>query len=218
MEGIFAIYKPTGITSHDVIHRLRLATHVQRIGHAGTLDPGARGVLVVAIGRTYTKQLTSLILKDKEYLVDATFGAYSSTDDSEGEKTTIPIHSVPSRDEVFRAMQTFNGELYLRPPIFSAIKIRGQRAYSIARKGKTVELPKRKSIIYLIELLDYSWPYLKFRVVTGSGVYVRSIVRALGEILKTGAYVHGLERTRVGSFTKAHAIELDVFIRNIEEA
>lgn len=217
MEGIYAIYKPVGITSHDVIHKLRQATHIQRIGHAGTLDPRAKGVLVVAIGRQYTKQLTQLIQKDKEYLVDVTLGAYSSTDDEEGEKTLIKTDKPPSNDQVSQCLQSFKGETDLRPPAFSAIKVNGKRAYAIARKGKKVQLEKRKSRIYEIELINYLWPHIRFRVVTGSGVYVRSIVRTLGEMLDCGGYVENLERTRVGAFTQAQSIPLDDFIETIKK-
>jgi len=217
MEGIYPIYKPAGITSHDVIHKLRQVTHIQRIGHAGTLDPRAEGVLVVAIGRQYTKQLTQLILKDKEYLADVIFGAFSSTDDSEGEKTIMKVEKIPSYSQVTKILQSFKGEVYLRPPAFSAIKIQGKRAYAIARKGKPVKLDKRKSQIFEIELIDYRWPHLHFRVVTGSGVYVRSIARALGEMLGCGGYIEKLERTRVGGFTKEQSIPLIDFIKTIRK-
>jgi len=218
MEGIYAIYKPVGMTSHDVIHKLRQATHIQRIGHAGTLDPRAEGVLVVAIGRQYTKQLTQLILKDKEYFADVTFGAFSSTDDSEGEKNIMKVEKIPSISKVSKCLLSFKGEIYLRPPAFSAIKIQGKRAYAIARKGKPVKLDKRKSQIFEIELIRYLWPHLRFRVVTGSGVYVRSIAHALGEALGCGGYVEKLERTRVGAFTKINSANLDFFIQTIKNS
>lgn len=217
MEGIYPIYKPIGITSHDVIFKLRQATHIQRIGHAGTLDPLAEGVLVVAIGRQYTKQLTQLILKDKEYFASVTLGAFSSTDDSEGEKTIVKTDITPSYTRVSQYIQSFKGEVDLRPPAFSAIKIHGKRAYTIARKGKLVELEKRKCRIFEIELINYFWPHLCFRVVTGSGVYVRSIARALGEMLGCGGYIEKLERTRVGGFTKEQSIPLIDFIKTIRK-
>ena len=208
MEGIFGILKPVGMTSHDVIHKLRLKTGVQRIGHAGTLDPLASGVLVVAVGRKYTKQIGSIVQKDKEYRVTATLGEYSATDDAEGEKTKVYVAVTPTKESVLSHISNFKGNILLRPPAYSAIKVRGKRAYALARKGKPVDLEKRPALIKEIECLLYSWPSVTLRIVTGPGVYVRSIIRELGDVLKCGAFVSQLERTRVGDFTKDKCLTL----------
>jgi len=209
MEGIYAIYKPSGMTSHDVIYRLRRLTGVKRIGHAGTLDPLARGVLVVGIGKTYTRLLHTIMKTEKEYIVEAHLGEFSETDDAEGKKITGSFQVKPSKEDTLQALEKFQGDIMLAPPVYSAIKVKGRRAYALAREGKDVQLEKRPSHINAVEWLSYDWPKLRFRVVTGSGVYVRSIVRKLGEDLACGAYVADLERTRVGDYSAEEAKRIE---------
>lgn len=206
MEGIFAVYKPKGPTSHDIINQLRKKTGVKKIGHAGTLDPLASGVLVVGIGREATKKLGSIVKKEKEYLAKIRLGMESTTDDEEGEKTKTKIPKPPKFEEVQEAVAKFEGQIPQTPPIYSAIKVQGQEAYKLARKGQTPKLEPRKVLIKEIEVLNYKWPYLKLRAVTGPGVYIRSLARDIGQALKTGGYLADLERTRVGDFTKEKTI------------
>lgn len=210
-NGIVAIYKPKGPTSHDVIDELRRITGLRTIGHAGTLDPLASGVLVVGIGRAATKELSRIAAKDKEYVATVTLGAESSTDDAEGEKRRIPVRRKPSPNAVRRALKGFCGSIAQIPPSFSAVKVRGQAAYALARAGRPPELGPRMVEVKSIQLLDYRWPRLTLEIVTGPGTYVRAIARDLGRALGTGGYLSDLERTRVGDFSKARALTLEEF-------
>ena len=211
MKGIFAVYKPKGPTSHDIIDKLRKKTGVKKIGHAGTLDPLASGVLVVGVGREATKQLGNIVKKEKEYLAKIRLGMTSTTDDEEGEKVVVVALSNAKRLlkvlEVEKAVLKFRGEILQTPPIYSAVKVKGKEAYKLARKGQTPKLKPRKVLIKEIEILNYKWPYLKLRVVTGPGVYIRALARDIGKTLKTGGYLAELERTRVGDFTKENAVQ-----------
>lgn len=213
-EGIFAVYKPKGPTSNDVLNQLRRRTGIKKIGHAGTLDPLASGVLVVGIGREATKQLGRIVKKEKEYLAKIKLGETSTTDDEEGEKTkTLPfLHTPvgqngkgrvtsPNLEEIREVVAKFEGRILQNPPIYSAVKVSGKEAYKLARQGKIPQLEPRKVEIKEIEILKYEWPYLELRVVTGPGVYIRALARDLGQALKTGGYLAELERTRVGDFT-----------------
>ncbi len=208
-EGIFAVYKEEGMTSHDVVDAVRRITGVRRVGHAGTLDPCARGVLVVGVGRAATKQLGQLAGSEKEYLTRVKLGWRSTTDDREGQKQAVDCSQIPSREQVQQAAARFQGRISQRPPRFSAVKVGGRPAYKLARARKDVLLSAREVEAKEIEILNYSWPYLDVRLLTGPGFYVRSFARDLGEALGTGGYVEELERTRVGTYTKEDAVRLE---------
>jgi tRNA pseudouridine55 synthase len=209
MKGIHTVYKPKGPTSHDIINRLREETGVKKIGHAGTLDPLASGVLVVGIGREATKKLATIVKKEKEYLAVIKLGETSTTDDEEGEKKKIPISKRPNYKTIEEAVKKFVGEILQTPPVYSAVKIKGQESYKLARRGQKPVLKPRSVEVKEIRILKYQWPYLKLKVVTGPGVYIRALARDIGQELKTGGYLAELERARVGDFTldKARAIE-----------
>lgn len=206
MEGVFAIYKPKGPTSNDVLEKLRKVTGIRKIGHAGTLDPLARGVLVVGIGREATKSLSDLVKKEKEYLAKIRLGVESTTDDEEGERKKFKVEKIPSLKDVEKVILGFKGEILQTPPVFSAVKVRGQEAYKRARRGETPELGPRKVKIKKIKILGYRWPYLELKVVTGPGVYIRALARDIGKKLDTGGYLADLERVRVGDFTKDRSV------------
>lgn len=205
-KGIFAIYKPKGLTSNDVLNQLRRRTGIKKVGHAGTLDPLASGVLVVGVGREATKQLGTIVKKEKEYLAKIRLGMTSTTDDEEGEKTEIEVVKVLTLEEIQKVVAKFEGGILQTPPIYSAVKISGQEAYKLARKGQIPKLEPRQVEIKKIDILKYQWPFLSLRVVTGPGVYIRSLARDIGKELKTGAYLAELERTRVGNFTKENTV------------
>lgn len=211
MLGIYPIYKPKGPTSHDIIYRVRKVTGEKRVGHAGTLDPLASGVLVVAVGREFTKQLEQHVQGEKEYIATIKLGEISTTDDEQGEK--IPFSSSklqhPNQDEIEKVLQTFIGTIEQIPPVYSAIKVKGMPAHRRIRRGQTVELPARTVEIKAIELLDYEFPMLKIQVKTGKGVYIRSLARDIGQKLNTGAYLADLERTQVGAFRIEQSLTLD---------
>ncbi len=211
MKNILAIYKVKGPTSHDIINQLRRVTGIKKIGHAGTLDPLATGVLVVAIGREATKQLDRIVNSKKEYLATIKLGEESTTDDAEGAKKEIEIKSEPPRIEIERVLKNYIGIIEQVPPLFSAVKVKGRSAYKYARSGQAVDLPTKTVEVKSIELLAYDWPVLKLKVVCGKGVYIRSIARDLGRQLNCGGHLIDLERTRVGDFTLDQALTVSQF-------
>ncbi len=206
---IIGINKPKGPTSHDIIYQVRRITKVKRVGHAGTLDPAAAGVLVVAIGREFTKQLGEIVKHDKEYLAEVTLGATSSTDDGEGTIVSSASCLVPSEQEILKTRSKFVGEIEQVPPAFSAIKMGGKKAYELARKGKEVVMAPRNVVVHSIEVVKYDWPKLTIKVHCGKGVYIRSLARDIGQALGVGGYMSALERTRVGDYTleKSYTLE-----------
>ena len=207
-EGIFAVYKEEGMTSHDVVDLVRRQTGQKRVGHAGTLDPYAKGVLVIGVGRPSTRQLGQIVEKEKEYITRIRLGWTSTTDDREGQKMEVPPATIPTEQDVRDALKAFEGVITQRPPDFSAVKIAGRPAYRLARAGRQMELTAREVLVKEIYVLGYEWPLADIRMVTGPGVYVRAIARDLGAALGTGAYVEVLERTRVGTYTADKAIRL----------
>ena len=216
MEGVFPIYKPIGPTSFKIISELRKITGIRRIGHAGTLDPLAKGVLVVAIGAKYTKDIDKIVATEKEYIALVKLGETSTTDDEEGpiqnsDEQNLGGQGKITRKDIEEVLPNFIGEISQVPPIYSAIKLSGKRAYDLARSGKNPEMKPRKVEIKNIEILDYSYPLLKLNVTTAKGVYIRSLARDIGAKLGTGAYLAGLERTRVGEYTKEKSLTLEKF-------
>lgn len=208
MTGFFLIKKPTGMTSHDVIDRLRKITGEKTIGHAGTLDPAASGLLIIAIGREYTKKIQEFVGLDKEYEAEVTLGKESSTYDAEGE--IIDISNVqPNLEEVKSAIQKLTGTYEQMPPIYSAKKIKGKKAYELARKGQSAELTPKKITVFDINFVAYDYPVLKIKTKVSSGTYIRSLAHDLGKLLKTGAYLSGLERTSVGTYFLSQAANLE---------
>lgn len=211
MGDIFAVNKPRGITSHDVVGIVRRKTGVKRVGHGGTLDPLAEGVLVIAVGRENTKKLDQYVKGDKEYIATLKLGYISDTDDSEGPihqyKATDQesIHSskvvTPTKKDINLCIKKFIGNISQTPPHYSAIKIQGQEAYKRIRKGEDFEMKPRDVFIKNVEVMSYDYPILELKIECGTGVYIRSLARDIGEELKTGAYLTKLIRTRVGEFT-----------------
>jgi tRNA pseudouridine55 synthase len=212
--GIFGFWKPKGPSSHVFLNKIRRLTGVRRIGHAGTLDPLASGILVVGIGSEFTKQLATSVEKEKEYLAKIKLGYESSTDDEEGEKVAVNPDYKPTLAEIAEKLPKFLGVISQVPPKISAIKIHGKTAYRRTRAGEVFEIKPRPIEIKEIRLISYAWPYVVLRVVTGPGAYIRAIARDLGRELRTGAYLADLERVRVGEFTIDNAIRLPVTIND----
>jgi tRNA pseudouridine55 synthase len=207
MEGIGAFYKPESISSFGFLKILKKYFKEKKIGHGGTLDPFAKGVLVVGIQRKYTKMLSQILKNsEKEYLAKICLGKISSTDDPEGKLQDFKFSKIPQKNEIEDILKNFEGEILQKPPKFSAIKIDGKRSYELAREGKDFNLEERKVFIKKIELINYSFPELVIKVICGSGVYLRSLARDIGISLGTGAYLKELERERVGDFKKDFAL------------
>ncbi len=218
-SGIFAVYKPVGITSHDVVAIVRRKTGVKRVGHGGTLDPLAEGVLVLAVGRENTKLLDKYVKGNKEYVATLKLGYTSDTDDREGpihkyksdqeNKDELSNKHTPTEEDVLECIKKFTGNILQTPPIYSAIKIGGLPAHRRVRKGQEVVMTERPVFIKRITIDHYSFPELILKIECGTGVYIRSLARDIGEALQTGAYLEKLVRTRVGEFKLENAIEIE---------
>jgi tRNA pseudouridine55 synthase len=203
--GIFGVYKPKGPTSFDVVARIRRITGIKKVGHAGTLDPLAEGVLVVAIGAA-TKKLQEVVAKEKEYEAIIRLGVTSTTDDEEGEKHELPIPNIPISNKIQKVLEKFVGTISQVPPAYSAVKIKGKAAYTYARRGKEIEIKAREVLVKEIILRRYKWPFLELSITTGPGVYIRALARDIGQELGVGGYMTALKRTRVGEFMAEKAV------------
>ncbi len=212
------IDKPVGISSFGVVAKVRgiwrndlreqgESIKKAKVGHTGTLDPMASGLMILVLG-SYTKRAQEFSKLDKVYEAELTLGATSSTDDLEGDITAMSDQQ-PTLEEVNQVVKSFIGEIEQVPPIYSAIKIDGQRAYKLARKGREVTMQPRQVSIFSIAELEYDYPKLKFRVHVSSGTYIRSLARDIGEKLGTGAYLSALRRTKVGAYELKDAVDFD---------
>lgn len=227
MDGILLIDKPSGWTSFDVVAKvrnvLRTSQKLQvesqkvsekelstfdfrpftpskkaKVGHTGTLDPLATGLLVIVVG-SYCKRAQEFSKLDKVYEVTMKLGETSTTGDEEGEKT-VTSQQVPSQQDLEKALEKFTDNIMQTPPIYSAIKVDGQRAYKLAREGKEVKIEPRPVTIYSITEVEYAYPEVKFTAKVSSGTYIRSLVEDIGKELGVGAYMSGLRRTEVGEY------------------
>jgi tRNA pseudouridine55 synthase len=213
-DGIILIDKPAGMTSFGVVARVRRVLSQQagkkvKVGHTGTLDPFATGLMILVAGKA-TKDAMTYTKLDKVYEAEIILGQISTTGDPEGEITDIS-ERIPTREEIEAVLATFTGEIQQRPPIFSAIKINGQRAYKLARDGKEVEIPLRTVMVYSLELIDYTYPALSIRTHVSSGTYIRSLASDIGEALGTGAYTRQLRRTVIRDWAVEDAQTLEQF-------
>lgn len=211
MDGILLIDKPEGWTSHDVVAKVRSILKNQtgqkiKVGHTGTLDPAATGLLILVLG-SYTKRAGEFSGLDKMYQAEITLGASSTTGDKEGELAKVSDDR-PSKSAVEASLTRFKGEILQKPHKYSAVKIDGQRAYKAARAGKTVEIQPRKVNIYEITDIKYRYPKLSFTCKVSSGTYIRSLAEDIGKALNTGAYLSGLRRTEVGLYSTEQALKL----------
>lgn len=207
-EGVYLIDKESGWTSFDVVAKMRGITGIRSIGHAGTLDPFATGLLIILAGKEFTKRQDEFMKQDKEYEATLKLGEESTTGDPEGEirevtnskEQVTKKFQIPNSKEVQKALQKFIGEIEQAPPAHSAIKINGQRAYKKARKGEKFEIPKRKVQIYELELINYKYPLVRFRVKCSSGTYIRTLGMDIAEKLGTKGYLTELRRTKIGEY------------------
>ena len=226
MQGLLLVDKPAGWTSFDVVNYVRRIVATAegkkpkncKVGHSGTLDPFATGLLVLLIGKEYTRRAGELSKLDKTYEAIAELGRVSTTGDPEGELTAYsnqivdpasPFTTAPTTPDVERVLAQFVGEIDQVPPAYSAIKINGQRAYKLAREGKDVVIESRKTTIHAIELINYIYPDVAFRTEVSSGTYIRALVEDFGRALGTGAYTAELRRTRVGEYLIDDAIQVE---------
>ena len=224
-DNILLVDKPESWTSFDVVAKIRGGIRSQfrdrsekptkkqlRVGHAGTLDPFATGLVIILKGDA-CKQAGEFLKLDKVYEATFMLGVTSTTGDPEGELTRVS-EEIPSLEDVQKSLGGFVGEIKQTPPIYSAIKVNGQRAYKLAREGKSVEIPERTVTIYSIELISYDYPEIKVRAHVGSGTYIRTLGEDIGAALGVGAYCSQLRRTRVGKWDLTEGQGRDLLAAN----
>ncbi|HEV3120617.1 MAG TPA: tRNA pseudouridine(55) synthase TruB [Isosphaeraceae bacterium] len=207
VSGLLNLNKPSGVSSRKALDGVARLLPRLKVGHAGTLDPLASGVLVVCIG-TATRLVEFIQQMPKTYQATVLLGARSDTLDAAGQVTPVPNAPVPEFDQLRKALEMVASQAEQTPPQFSALKVGGRRAYDLARAGRHAALSARKVTIHRIDLLSYEWPRLELEIDCGSGTYIRSIARDLGEALGCGGIVETLVRTRIGHFTLASAVAL----------
>jgi len=213
-DGTILIDKPAGMTSFGVVARVRRVLTQQngqrmKVGHTGTLDPFATGLLILCVGKE-TKNAMSYTKLDKVYEATIRVGQTSTTGDPEGEIADVSAEQ-PSRAAIEAALERFKDEITQRPPIYSAIKVGGERAYNLARAGKEVEIPERTVTIHSLEMVEYAYPELKIRTHVSSGTYIRTLAEDIGKVLGTGAYCTQLRRTKIADWDIAQAQTLQSF-------
>lgn len=202
-DGIILVDKPTGMTSFGVVARVRRVLSQKagkkvKVGHTGTLDPFATGLMIIVTGKE-CKNAQKYSKLDKVYEATIRLGQTSTTGDPEGELADVSLHQ-PSTEEIEAALKKFTGKIRQQPPAFSAIKINGQRAYKLARKGEIVEMPTREVEIYSLELINHAYPELKIRTHVSSGTYIRTLAEDIGKVLETGAYCSELRRISISNW------------------
>lgn len=210
-DGVLVVDKPAGMTSHDVVDAVRGKLGVKKVGHAGTLDPDATGILVLGIGRA-TRLLDIAQAHPKRYRAEARFGASTTTQDASGDVVERRDASGLDADRIVSALGAFRGEIDQIPPMVSAVRVGGERLYEKARRGEEVEREPRRVAVYSFDLLELSpgdEPAARFDVLCSAGTYIRTLVHDLGEALKCGAHLTSLRRTEAAGFSESDAVALD---------
>ncbi len=213
---VLLIDKPLEWTSFDVVRKIRNMIKIKKVGHAGTLDPLATGLLILCTGK-FTKRINEYMAQEKEYTGHFTLGATTPTYDLESEPVNFRDYSMITQEQLHAAARQFTGEIMQVPPIHSAIKKDGKRVYELARRGEHVELEARKITIHTFEVRIDALPVVSFRVVCSTGTYIRSLAHDLGQALGCGAYLSSLCRTRIGHFTLDQSLTMEKaaeYIRN----
>ena len=213
LEGIVVLDKPTGMTSHDVVDKVRRKFNIRKVGHAGTLDPLATGVLVMLVGKA-TKLSNKFMEFDKAYNATIILGTKTTTADVEGDVVKKMPYDEITKAQVEQVLKEFEGEILQVPPMYSAIKVKGKKLYELARKGIEVERESRKIRIDKLELIEYSLPEIKIYVECSKGTYVRQLAEDIGEKLGSVACISQIERTKVGPCILENAVSLNDLSEN----
>ncbi|KAA9041293.1 tRNA pseudouridine(55) synthase TruB [Ginsengibacter hankyongi] len=209
--------KPLGWTSFDVVRKIRNTIKIKKVGHAGTLDPLATGLLIVCTGK-FTKKINDYMAQEKEYTGTFTLGSVTPTFDLESEPENFqPIDGI-TNEAIFEISKKFTGEIVQLPPIHSAIKQKGKPVYLLARKGVDVIMEPRKITIHSFEIIDISLPLISFKVVCTTGTYIRSLANDFGAALGCGAYLSSLCRTRIGEYKLEDAISIEDFVASVKKS
>ena len=215
-EGkVLLIDKPLHWTSFDVVRKIRNSIRIKKVGHAGTLDPLATGLLIICTGK-FTKRINEFMAQEKEYTGSFTLGAVTPTYDLESEPEKFTDTSAITESMIRAATAGFIGNIKQLPPVYSAIKKQGTALYQLARRGEEVELEPRDVAIRVFEIVDIEMPVVHFRIVCSTGTYIRSVANDFGAALGCGAYLSGLRRTRIGEFNVEDAMSLDAFIDSLK--
>jgi tRNA pseudouridine55 synthase len=215
------VEKPLNWTSFDLVNKIRwkitrsLKLKKLKVGHAGTLDPLATGVMIICTGKA-TKRIDEFQYQDKEYIATLKLGATTPSFDLEKEIDAVYPTKHITRELIDQVIPTFKGEIWQVPPVYSAVKVEGKRAYDYAREGQAVELKPKLLVIDEIEVLNFSLPELKIRVVCSKGTYIRALARDIGEALHSGAHLTALERTRIGEVTLEKCLKIDDLLNRFE--
>ena len=207
-EGILIVDKPDGMTSHDVVVRVRSKFKMRRVGHAGTLDPLATGVLVLLLGKA-TKLFSKFVAFDKAYRATMILGTETTSADTQGDVTRRSPYQHITRQAVEEAFKGFNGEIEQIPPMVSAVKVKGRKLYQLARKGITIERTPRHIRIDCLRIEQFAPPEVTFYLECSKGTYVRQLAEDIGKILKCGACISQIRRTKVGTFDIKDAVSLE---------
>lgn len=210
-EGVLVVDKPAGMTSHDVVDEVRKKFDTRKVGHAGTLDPDATGLLILGLGRA-TRLLDVVQAYPKRYRAEARFGVTTTTQDASGEVVDTRPAGALDADVIAAALESFQGEIDQIPPMVSAVKVGGERLYEKARRGEEIEREPRRVTVYSFDLLELTpgdEPTARFDVVCSAGTYVRTLVHDLGAVVGTGAHLTSLRRTEAAGFSEADAVALD---------
>ncbi|RIH66413.1 tRNA pseudouridine(55) synthase TruB [Mariniphaga sediminis] len=208
-------------TSFDLVQRVRntlcreMGIKKMKVGHAGTLDPLATGLMIICTGRA-TKLIESFQEKEKEYVATLKLGATTPSFDRETEEDNQTDASSVTRESFMSVLQKFVGNIEQVPPLFSAVKVKGKRAFDYARNGEELKLQPKKIVIQKIDVESFELPYVTIRVVCSKGTYIRALARDIGEELGCGAYLTGLRRTRIGEFNVEEALSIDFFLKNLD--
>lgn len=216
MDGVLIVDKEQDWTSHDVVARIRKLFHQKKVGHTGTLDPMAVGVLVVCLGRA-TRIIRFLDSEEKAYSAEIRLGISTDTFDAEGgvtESKEVPEFTL---EDLEAACEPFRGRIQQLPPMFSAVKVSGKKLYELARKGQEISRKPRTVTVSELNILSYRTPLLRIRVVCSKGTYIRALAHDIGERLSTGAHLTALRRTRCGRFTEAQSLTLNQVASGVED-
>ena len=217
-EGkVILINKPLEWTSFDVVRKIRNTIKIKKVGHAGTLDPLATGLLIVCTGK-FTKKINEYMAQEKEYTGTFTLGASTPTFDLESEPENFQSVDAITEEKIIETSKKFTGEILQVPPVHSAIKQKGKPVYLLARKGVEVKLEPRKITIHKFEIININFPVISFKVVCTTGTYIRSLANDFGVALGCGAYLSSLCRTRIGNFTLAESLTMDEFISGVSKS
>lgn len=215
--AVVNIDKPAGWTSFDVVKKIRNTIRVKKVGHAGTLDPFATGVLIVCTGKA-TKRVSQLMTQEKEYAAKIELGKTTDTYDCTGTFLTEADPTAITDDEVRNACRKFQGKISQKPPMYSAVQVNGVRLYQLARKGIEIERESREVFVHRLEILSVDLPFVELRITCSKGTYIRSLAHDLGQELGCGAYLQSLTRTRVGDFLLDDATTISDFVNSIRRS